>query len=275
MRAGRDRALEAALDLVRAGGEGFPGRVARTPDPSLDLRLPLADSLGAWIDDEGLEPVMDRFDRVRADTSRWFLAEDWEYGDLTTLGARLMKEGRIEESVVVLEAAAEAYPNSYRPHAWLHRAHGARGRQERSRVARKRALELNPRLFAEDERAAIELEGRVPLSHEFLERVFSRGPETAIHHYREVMAADPTHIHVNPLLMVRAGQQLREAGQLEPARRVFAFVAGEFPDWTVGHLGLAEVARSLGEEERALEAYRKVLRIDPEHFRAREMVPRE
>lgn len=102
VRAGRDRALEAALDLVRDGGEGFPRRGARTLDPSLDLRRPLADSLGAWIDDEGLQPAMDRFNRVRADTSRWFLAEDWEYGDLTTLGARLMEEGRIEEAVVVL-----------------------------------------------------------------------------------------------------------------------------------------------------------------------------
>lgn len=122
---------------------------------------------------------------------------------------------------------------------------------------------------------AIELEDRVPLSHEFLERVFSQGPEAAIHHYREVMAADPPRVHVDPLLLVRAGQQLREAGQLEPARRVFAFVAGEFPNWTVGHLGRAEVARSLGEEERALEAYREVLRIDPEHLRAREMMPPE
>lgn len=57
------------------------------------------------------------------------------------------------------------------------------------------------------------------------------------------------------------GARLLEEGRIEEA--------------VVLRVAAAEVTRSLGKEERALEAYRQVLRIDREHLRARETVPPE
>ncbi|MFW6085469.1 MAG: S41 family peptidase, partial [Gemmatimonadota bacterium] len=162
--AGRDRALEVAMALAgrdtreAAGGAGGgPSSRAEPADPRLDaasrsFRLPLADSLAAWIAEAGMDAAMRRFEAARADTVRWSLAEDWEYGDLTALGRDLLEAGRTDEAARVLEAAAEAYPDSYRPHRWLVRVYGELDRPAAAEEARRRALDLNPELFSTDRR---------------------------------------------------------------------------------------------------------------------------
>lgn len=268
--AGRDRALETAEALI-ASGAATGGRTRPDTTPvSVPPRLPLADSLAAWIGASRLETALERYRVAAADSTRWFLAEDWEYGDLTTLGRDLLEGGRVEASVAVLELAVDAYPGSYRPHQALARAHTLAGASREAEAARRRALALNPGLYAADRRAAIEARGRVPLGHRFLDLVFDRGVEAAVADYRAQLAADPESVEVDPLLLVRAGQQFREGGQREASRDVFAFMVEAFPGHPLAHIGLGEAHRSLGDPEAALDAYRRALEIDPDLRPARE-----
>ena len=265
LEAGRDRVLEVAMHLISSSGGKFARRVTESGAASGPLRLPLADSLAAWIDADGLPRAMERFRRARADTVRWFLAEDWEYGDLTTLGRRLLDDGSVDGAVVVLEAAAAAYPESHRPFVWLDRAYRETDREAQARAARRRALELNPGLYADDRRIAIELGGRIPVSYRFFDALFDEGADRAIEAYRTAMAEAPDRAEVDPLVVVRGGQQLREAAQYEEARKVFSFVAEEFPGWPIGHLGLGETLRAMGDVEAATRAYRTVIELEPDH----------
>lgn len=265
LEAGRDRVLEVAMDLIFSAGERLARRASVPEAASRPIRLPLADSLAAWIDVDGLPRAMERFRRARTDTVRWFLAEDWEYGDLTSLGRRLLDDGRFDAAVAVLEAAAEAYSGSYRPFVWLDRAYRETHRDAEAQSARRRALELNPRLYADDRRIAIELEGRIPVSYRFFDTLFDEGADSAIEAYRTAMSEAPDRVDVDPLILVRGGQQLREAAKYEEARKVFSFVVEEFPGWPIGHLGLAETLRAMGDVEAATRAYRTVIELDPDH----------
>ncbi|HUG00927.1 MAG TPA: S41 family peptidase [Longimicrobiales bacterium] len=272
---GVDRVLELGIRLVRAGGFDEPGGRAGGSGAAPALRLPLADSLAAWIDGAGLDAGMGRFRSARADAARWFLAEDPAYGeDLVGLGERLLEAGRAEAAVAVLEAAAEAHPGSYRPWHRLARAYERAGRSEEAFAARRRGLELDPLLYPEDREAAIEMRGLLPLAHRFARDAFRLGVEPAIERLRVAHAADPERAHVDPLVLLRVGYQFREARRLDAARRVFELHVEEFPDDARGPLGLAETFRMMEREGDALSAYRRALRIDPGNRRARGMVER-
>ena len=271
---GRDRALETSIRLASVDRGGAVRLDTSLNRASLSVRLPLADSLAAWIEELGPNAAMRRFEEALSDTTRWFLAEDWAYGDLVTLGERLLEDGRPEVGTAVLEAAVQAYPASYRPHAGLAEAYRARGRPEDANAARRRALELNPGLYSVDRRAAIELRNRIPLSHIFLDRLFDEGADAAIHEYRRLEDEARLPLEVDPLILVRGGQQLREARQLEEARTVFVFVVEEFPDWSIGHLGSAEVSAAMNDFDAAIRSYRNVLQVDPGNRVAREGIAR-
>ena len=187
----------------------------RVPPP---VRLSLADSLAVWIEEHGLSAGIAEFERLRGDTIRWFVAEDWEYGDLTTLGQKLLGEKQFDAAVEVLKAAALAYPASYRPHLWLARAYERLGRSQEANTARQVSISLNPKLLAADRRAAIELRGGIPLSYRFLDQLFDKGVGPAARDYRMLKANNPGRVEIDPLILVRGGQQLREAGQLVEAR---------------------------------------------------------
>lgn len=269
---GLDRVLELGLRLARSGGFVRVDRSGRDASGPA-VRLPLADSLDAWLDDLGIDAALERFHESRPDTTRWFLAEDPAYGqDLVGLGDRLLAAGRWEAAVAVLEAAVEAHPRSYRPWHRLGRAHERAGRTEEAAAARRRGLELDPLLYPEDREAAIEMRGLLPLAHNFARDAFRRGVERAVDRFRTARAAEPERAHVDSLVLLRVGHQMREARQLESAAKVFEFHIEEFPNGPLGHLGLAETFRMMGREDDALTTYRRVLRIDPENRRAKRMV---
>ncbi|HUF12979.1 MAG TPA: S41 family peptidase [Longimicrobiales bacterium] len=270
IRGGRDRVLEAGMSLVSSRGAATAAATAAPSDATASVRLPLADSLAVWIEERGLAPALERFQRLRADIARWFLAEDWEYGDLTTLGRGFLQEDEVDAAVAVLEATAIAYPRSYRPHLWLARAHERAGRDREADIARRRAISLNPEAYSADRRAAVELSGRIPLSYLFLDRLFGEGVDAAVRTYRMTKAEHPERVDIDPLVLVRGGQQLREAGQSEAARDVFAFIVDEFPRSTIAHLGLAQALRDLGDVDAARQAYRRAVAVDPGNRAARE-----
>lgn len=273
---GRDRVLEAGIGLLSsgAGAGAAPGDVAG--DSSLSFRLPLADSLVVWIDQQGWRPAMARFRRARADTSTWSLVEDWEAGDLVTLGNRLLDGGDVDAALAVLEVAIVAYPESYRPVYKIAEAYERLGRWDEAAAARKRALTLNRGLFKFDRRVATELRGRIPLAHLFYDWVFDvdwvseDGVAGAVRRYRILAAERPRDVEVDSLLILQIGQQLREARQLDDAEAVFRFVTEEFPQWTMGYIGLAAIATNRGHRDSAREAYDRVLELDPGNRLARE-----
>ena len=271
--AGRDRALEVAMLLIGSGSQALLGRRESLQTASLTIKLPVADTLEAWIEDRGVSSAMELFNRAIGDTTQWFLAEDFVYDeDLTGVGRRLIDHGDLEAAIVVLEAARSAHPESYRPHAQLARAHDLAGDEVESAAARDRALALNTRMFSADRRIAIELHGEVPASHRFFETLFDDGAGAAIAEYRRLTTVGTARVHVDPLLLVRGGQQLREAGMTEEAHTVFQFVVEEFPSWAIGYLGLAETLRSKGQTVLALEAYHTILALDPGNVYARERI---
>ncbi len=276
IRDGRDRVLEAGLALIThgSGSTGAPRRGAS--DSTLSFRLPLADSLRAWTETRGWRAAMERFRRARADTARWALVEDWESGDLVTLGRRLLDRGEPEGAAAVLEEAMTAYPESYRPHHVAAEAYERLGRPRRAAEARDRSRALNPELFKAHRRALVELRDRIPLAHLFYDWVFDvdsvseEGVEGAVRRYRALAAERPDEVQSDSLLLLQIGQQLREAGLTPDAEAVFRFVTEEFPDWAPGHLGLAIVAAQRGDRATAAEAYLSVLGIDPGHRLARQ-----
>lgn len=275
-RRGRDRALEASIAVLSHGRGSIKTARRAAIEASLSYRLPLADSLGAWIDADGLQAAMERFHRARSDTSRWSLPEAWESGDLTTLGRRLLGRDEPGPAAAVLEEAMTAYPESYRPHYVAVEAYERLGRTDRAARARRRAIELNEGLFKTDRRALTELSGKVPLAHRFFDWVFEsdrvseEGVAGAVRRYRALAARRPDAVQVDSMLLVQIGQQIREVQQYGRAEAVFTFITEEFPRWAMGHLGVAVVAAEQNDRERAADAYRRVLEIDPDNQVARE-----
>lgn len=231
--------------------------------PSLSVKYSLSDSLAAWLNTERPKEAMKKFDRAKDDTSRWFLSEDREYGDLITIGHTLLDEEKLDIALLVFKAAEEVHPQSYRPHAGLWEAYKKTGQPKKVQTAQNKALFLNKGLYANDRKKAIELRGQIPVSYLFVETLFDAGPERAIAQYRKTLSNEPERAVVDPLVLIRGGQQLREAMQLEQALQVFTFITEEYSDWPIGYMGVAETHRMLGNRESTIKAYRKVLRLNP------------
>jgi len=116
----------------------------------LDYQPPkksIAKTLYTTIMAEDLDAGLAEYRRLKEDRPEEY---DLDEGELNTLGYRLMRTGRVEESVAIFRINAETYPDSWNVWDSLGEALFRDGRVEEARAAHRRSLELNPDQYRTD-----------------------------------------------------------------------------------------------------------------------------
>lgn len=116
----------------------------------LDYELPkksIAKRLYRIIMAEDLGAGLAEYRRLQAERPDEY---DFSEGELNTLGYRLMRTGRVSESVAIFRINTETYPDSWNTWDSLGEALFRDGQVEEARAAHRRSVELNPDQYRTD-----------------------------------------------------------------------------------------------------------------------------
>jgi len=134
--AGRDRVLEAALELLMAG----PPR-RREAKPSLPPRESLAESLEKNIPSLGIRKAVDLYRRARRrDPDTYYVDRE----EMDILARNLLSRERADGALAVLMLNRREFPRAYHVYQSLAEAFEKRGDDRLARSHYRKAAELNP-----------------------------------------------------------------------------------------------------------------------------------
>ncbi len=134
--AGRDRVLEAALELLMAG----PPR-RREAKPGLPPRESLAESLEKNILSVGIRKAVDLYSRAkRCDPDTYYVDRE----EMDILGRNLLARERADEALAVLMLNRREFPRDYHVYQSLAEAFKKKGGDRLARSHFRKAAELNP-----------------------------------------------------------------------------------------------------------------------------------
>jgi len=109
-------------------------------EPALP-RSPVSNEIARVLHDGGIDAAVARYREISAkEPQRWDLGER----QLNVLGYSLLREGRVEEALTILELNVETYPESGNCHDSLGEALAAAGRTTEAVRAYARSLQLDP-----------------------------------------------------------------------------------------------------------------------------------
>jgi tetratricopeptide (TPR) repeat protein len=256
IRAGRDRVLEFALAFIERG------------DPSpRDVSSSVADVRESWAvhlerELEGLGPddAVARIEALRsADRTAFYIDED----ELLGLAGRLAANGRGPVAVIVLQTAAEEFPQSHRAWQLIGEEYLRRGDVEGARLAFSNALERNRRSYPWERQVAEVAEGVLSGKQLLVAALERAGSDddfaTIVRDFRD----DPGAYFFSENGVNSLGYRLLGAEQVDRAIEVFLVNTEQFPRSANVWDSLGDGYRAKGRIEQAIASYRKALEIDP------------
>jgi CubicO group peptidase (beta-lactamase class C family) len=162
----------------------------------LDSELPrksIAKALYRTIMEEDLETALARYERLKAEQPDTY---DFDEDELNSLGYRLMRTGRVNQSVAILRLNADNYPDSWNVWDSLGEALFRDDRIEEARAAHRRSLELNPDQYKTD--LAVLLERRDTKHRETEERPAVEEPSEAPGIIRRRAGIETLEVQIGP-----------------------------------------------------------------------------
>ncbi len=139
---GRDRVLEAAIDLIVAGPTRLDDR-----ESSLIVRESLADSLEKDLQTLGLEASVRSFrEAKRGKPESYYIDRE----EMDIVGRKLLSKKKIDEAREVFKLNAEEFPGDYHVYQSLAEFYEGTGERDRARFNFRKAARLNPRNVPEE-----------------------------------------------------------------------------------------------------------------------------
>ncbi len=206
------------------------------------------------------------------------------------LAAELNRLGRSDEALAAAGTAVEKDPDSAVTHNTLGLALLETERYEEAEKHLRRALEISPR-YAHAWQNLADLQrrqGQHEAALEFFRKALEINPADALVHagightlfqldrYDDAVASikrafsiDPDLLQTHRDLNLVLGWALHKTGRTDQAGRYLSNILGKEAQDANGFLQIADTFRITEEYERAVEAYRRALEMDPGHAQAR------
>ncbi len=254
--AGRDRVLEFALKFIERG----------EPSPR-DVSASVADVRESWAahlerELQGLAPdaAVVRLEALgAADRKTFYVDED----ELLGLAGRLAANGMEPAAALLLQLAAEEFPESYRAWQLVAEGHLRRGDADGARVAFAKALERNRRSYPWEKQAAETAEAVLAGKKVLVPALEGARTDDDFATIVRDFRAEPAAYFFTESAVNSLGYRLLGAEQVERAIEVFLINTEQFPRSANVWDSLGDGYRAKGLIEQAIASYRKALEIDP------------
>jgi C-terminal processing protease CtpA/Prc/Flp pilus assembly protein TadD len=256
IRARRDRVLEFALAFIERG-EPSPRDVSSSVE---DVRESWAAHVQRELESLGPDAATARVESLRgADREGFYVDED----ELLSLAGRLAGNGREPAAALVLQLAAEEFPESHRAWQLMGEGYLRRGDADAARAAFSNALERNRRSYPWEKQVAEVAEAVLngkKLLVPALEGARSADDfATVVRDFRN----DPEAYFFTEGGLNTLAYQLLGAEQADQAIEVFLINTERFPRSANVWDSLGDGYRAKGQIEQAIASYRRALEIDP------------
>ncbi len=260
--AGHDRVLEFALAFIERGQPSPRDVSASIADVRESLALLLERELERQDPDAAIASVEAR---RSADRDAFHIDEN----EFFALAGRLAANGQVATAALVLELAAEEFPESYRPWQLVGEGYLRLGDADGARVAFSKSLERNRRSYPWEKQAAETAEAVLAGKKLLVPALESAGSDdefaTVVRGFRD----DPAAYFFTESAVNSLGYRLLGVGQVERAIEVFLINTERFPRSANVWDSLGDGYRAEGEIGQAIASYRKALEIDPDFAASR------
>jgi tetratricopeptide (TPR) repeat protein len=256
IRARRDRVLEFALDFIERG-EPSPRDVSSSV---ADIRESLAMHLERELESLDPDAAIARAKALRgADHSAYHVDED----ELLGLAVRLAANGREPAAALVLQLAADEFPESHRAWQLMGEGYLRRGDADRARVAFSTAAGRNRRSYPWEKQAAEVAEAVLNGKKLLVPALEGARSDDDFAQVLRDFGNDPETYFLTESAVNSLGYRLLGANQVDRAIEVFLINTIHFPRSANVWDSLGDGYRAKGQIEQAIASYQRALEIDP------------
>ena len=252
---GKDRVLDLAIALLESGG----------PSPQDEhegveaVRPSLVAELEKEAGERGMQAALELLGRLE---EKGFEGHAVDFDEMRALGSDLLVSGNTKESISIFTVLTNEYPRTPLAFTLLGRAYWKDGQNGPAIAAFDRALAVNRRSYpweVVEYRSVLLMKTLYDEGYDAMERV-----------YTDVRDEDPGAYNENVLNAL--GYDLLLAGRTEDAISVFTLNVATYPGYANGYDSLGEAYMKSGDNERAIENYRKALDLNPGNTNAQDML---
>jgi tetratricopeptide (TPR) repeat protein len=252
---GKDRVLDLAIALVESGGlspqDESEGVEAARPSLVAELEKEAGE--------RGMEAALELLRRLE---NTGFEGYAVEFDEMRALGSDRVKSGNTEESIAIFTVLTREFPRAPGAFASLGKAYWVSGQTDLAIEAFERAIAVNRRSYPWEV-----AEYRSMLLRKTL---YAEGYNAMARVYTDMRAKDPG--AYNEGVLNALGYDLLLAGRTEDAINVFILNVETYPEYANGYDSLGEAYMKNGDNERAIENYRKSLDLNPGNTNAQDML---
>jgi tetratricopeptide (TPR) repeat protein len=254
--AGRDRVLEFALKFIERGEPSL-----RDVSSSVaDVRKSLAAHLEREIESLGPDAAVAGVEALGGADREAFYADEEE---LVSLAGRLAAEGQEPAAALVLQLAADEFPESALPWQAMGEGYLQRGDAEEARLAFSKAQERNRQSYPWEKQAAEMAEAVLAGKKVLVPALERAGSDDVFAGIVRDFRDDPEAYFFTESAVNSLGYGLLGAERVDRAIEVFLINTTQFPLSANVWDSLGDGYRANGQIEQAIAAYRKALEIDP------------
>jgi carboxyl-terminal processing protease len=267
----RDKVLDLAVSLIESGG-------LRSQDESLslrDIRESLAKNLARDINEKGLEAALKAYRKAKSGPPASYY---FDLEELMEAGDRLWKAGKKTEAIEAFKIGVAESPWSSAAHETLADAYFNLGDATQAASMYKKASELNRRSYpweigSYDDAVRLS-KGTMLLAKNLARDVEDKGIEAALKAFDQGKAGDPNSYYIDEDKINQLGYQMLNRGKTADAIEVFKLNVREFPKSSNVYDSLGEAYLKAGNNELAVQNYKRASELDPTNRNAIEVVKR-
>jgi len=267
----RDKVLDLAVSLIESGG-------LRPQDESLslrDIRESLAKNLARDISEKGLEAALKAYRKAKAGPPASYY---FDLEELMEAGDRLWKVGKKTEAIEAFKIGVAESPWSSAAHETLADAYFNLGDATQAASMYKKASELNRRSYpweigSYDDAVRLSKGTRL-LAKNLARDVEDKGIEAALKAFDQGKAGDPNSYYIDEDKINQLGYQMLNRGKTADAIEVFKLNVREFPKSSNVYDSLGEAYLKAGNNELAVQNYKRASELDPANRNAIDIVKR-
>jgi len=252
---GKDRVMDLAIALAESGRLSLQdeSKSAQAARPSLVAELEKEAG------ERGMQAALDLLRRLE---NTGFEGYAVDFDEMAALGGELLGSGNTDESIAIFAVMTREFPRAPSAFTSLGKAYWRSGQADLAIAAFEEAIAVNRRSYpweVAEYRSTLLMKALYAEGYDAMERV-----------YIDMRAEDPD--AYNEGVLNALGYELLFAGRTEDAIDVFTLNVETYPEYANGYDSLGEAYMKNGDNERAIENYKKSLDLNPGNTNARDML---